>query len=779
MTSPAIGDLIVPRTATVRESLVVIDRTAQGLAFVADDAGRLVGVITDGDIRRALLAGTGLEATVDRVMRPDFVALPVSAAPEEIIRALDERIRIVPLLDAAGRPVDYASVRRQHRIPVMEPSLSGNELAYVVECIRTNWVSSQGKFVQRFEEMFAERCGAGEALAVSNGTAALHLALVALGVGPGDEVIVPDLTFAASANAVIHAGATPVFADVSPGTWTLDPARAAEAVTPRTRAIMPVHLYGHPCDMDPLMALARGRGLVVVEDCAEALGSTYRGRHVGAFGDAGCFSFFGNKTITTGEGGMIVFRRAEAAARARMLRDHGMSPDKRYWHVEVGYNYRLTNLQAAVGVAQLERMDTFLERRREIAGSYVAGLEGAEGVTLPPAAPWATNVHWLYPLLIDEAVLGTSRDEVMAKLALNGIETRPLFYPLHEMPPYRALAAGRAFPVTERLSRAGFSVPSATTLSREEIGFICAAVRRITGTKKLLIELFGPGDGADADARSDARPEAASVGTRVPAALQPAKEAALLATARGLLRAVPAFGERLIREGDRLAPLVPYLKIALCERFFAAAGAPGARYAVERTRDLWWGAAPWEPLGNHLVARVLPELPPGARALDAGGAPGDRLAALAREFPRLRWERDDPEPGHPVDVAVVCARLHFESEAEVRRTLERLAPRARRLVVLEPLEGYAMDASRATAATRMLSRPALNHNYLRLLADAGFRVTAVHAHPAAVKTLPAHARMLRRAFPGARIVPGRRPDRVVVEGLVEYVVLDAGSTRAG
>ncbi|RYZ75585.1 MAG: aminotransferase class I/II-fold pyridoxal phosphate-dependent enzyme, partial [Proteobacteria bacterium] len=334
-----------------------IDGNAHGVCFVVDGEGKLAGGITDGDVRRALLAGKGLNASAQDVMVANFFSLPADSSSALIQNNLSERIRVIPLLNPEGIPVDFATRSRYHRISVLEPNLKGNELAYVTDCIQTNWISSQGSYVRRFEEDLRNYAGANYALAVSNGTVALHLALKALGIGPGDEVIVPSLTFAASANAVIHAGATPVFADVEAETWTIDVAAARKLIGPRTKAIMPVHLYGHPCRMDELQDLVNSHDIQLVEDCAESLGSLYKGRQTGSFGAAACFSFFGNKTITTGEGGMVLFRDLSCFEMGAVLRDHGMSKKERYWHDVVGFNYRLTNMQAAIGVAQMERVD--------------------------------------------------------------------------------------------------------------------------------------------------------------------------------------------------------------------------------------------------------------------------------------------------------------------------------------------------------------------------------------------------------------------------------------
>lgn len=483
--TPVMQDLLIRDNGSVRDALGVIDRNAQGICFVVDVANKLVGVVTDGDIRRSLIAGGSLDRPLVEIMQRRFTALPVTTPAEHIQAKLNETVRHIPLLDEQGVPVDYASLRRTHRIQVMSPQLDGNELNYVTECLRTGWISSQGAYVKRFESEFAKRCAMEHALAVSNGTVAIHLALVALGVGEGDEVIVPDLTFAASINTIIHAGATPVIADVDPVTWTLDPAEVEKLITPRTKAIMPVHLYGHPCRMDELMSIAKKHKLLVVEDCAEALGALYKGKPVGSFGDAATFSFFGNKTITTGEGGMTLFRDASVADKATVLRDHGMDKQKRYWHQHVGYNYRMTNIQAAIGVAQLERLDAFVQAKRDLAAYYNDGLRQLGDIGLPPEEEWALNGFWLYSCLIG-ADFGMKRDELIEKMTRNGIETRPLFYPLHEMPPYiRYIRPGQRFEVSTRLSQAGISLPSSVTIARAEQDSVLSAMKAIHDTRKL------------------------------------------------------------------------------------------------------------------------------------------------------------------------------------------------------------------------------------------------------------------------------------------------------
>lgn len=369
------------------------------------------------------------------------------------------------------------NVMTDRRIPIAAPRLEGNELRYVTTCVESNWISSQGAYVGRFEQDFAEAIGARFAVSVSSGTTALHLALRVLDIGPGDEVLVPNLTFAATANAVIHCGARPVLVDVDPLTWTLDPADLEARLTPRSRAVVPVHLYGHPADMQAVMAVAERAGLAVVEDCAESAGSRAYGRTTGTIGDLGCFSFFANKIITTGEGGMITTDDEAVDERLRILRDHGMRPERRYWHVEAGYNYRLTNLQAAVGVAQMEQYDHFLDARTRLTAAYRRGLADVPGLTLPFEAPWSEPVTWLFAVVLDEAT--GSVDRVRAALSEAGIETRAFFYPLHEQPPYRPyVGPADAYPVSTRLAERGLCLPTYVGLSLEDVAYICEHLKQ-------------------------------------------------------------------------------------------------------------------------------------------------------------------------------------------------------------------------------------------------------------------------------------------------------------
>lgn len=360
-------------------------------------------------------------------------------------------------------------------IPVYSPFLNDQVRRYVLDCVDSGWISSLGKYVGEFERAFARFCDAPHGVATSSGTAALHLALVVLGIGPGDEVLLPSLTFVATANAIRYVGAKPVFVEADPATWCMDPADVGRRITSRTRAVIAVHLYGHPVDMNPLLALAREYDIRVVEDAAEAHGARYSGRPVGALGDVGCFSFYGNKIITTGEGGMFITKDPTMAGRARFLRDHAMDPERRYWHPEVGFNYRMTNIQAAIGCAQMERIDEILARKRRIAQQYADELRGVPGLTPAPCAPWAESVYWMYSVVVENG-FGVERDQVMADLRARGIDTRPFFVPIHHLPPYRS---GVTLPVSDNLAARGINLPSGTGLTEDEIRTVAAALRAI------------------------------------------------------------------------------------------------------------------------------------------------------------------------------------------------------------------------------------------------------------------------------------------------------------
>ena len=366
-------------------------------------------------------------------------------------------------------------------VPVNEPLLDGNEEKYLVECIRTGWISSEGPFVARFEEGFAARVGRKHGVAVANGSVALDAAVVALGIGRGDEVIMPTSTIISCAAAVVRTGATPVLVDCDPATWNMDVGQIETRITPRTRAVMVVHIFGLPVDMEPVLALARKHGLKVIEDAAEVIGQTYRGKPCGSFGDISTFSFYPNKHVTTGEGGMLVTDDSALAERCRSLRNLCFKPEQRFVHDELGWNFRLTNLQAALGVAQLEKLDRSVTLKRRIGARYTELLKGTRGIQLPMVrTSYAENIYWVYGLVLDDSVAFDAR-EAMARLGRLGIGTRPFFWPMHQQPVFTRLGlfGGERYPAAERVARRGFYIPSGMALSDAQIERAAAAVKEI------------------------------------------------------------------------------------------------------------------------------------------------------------------------------------------------------------------------------------------------------------------------------------------------------------
>jgi len=365
------------------------------------------------------------------------------------------------------------------KIPVASADLSGDEEKYVVDAIRSSWISSTGPYISRFEQEFAKLCCARTTVGVCNGTVALHLALLALDVRPGDEVLVPSLTFIATANACRYVGAEPVFVDVDPKTWCIDPAKIEAAVTPRTRGIIPVHLYGHPADMDQICHLAGVHGLWVVEDAAEAHLARYKGRPTGGLAPLSTFSFYGNKIFTCGEGGALTLSDPQLELRIRTLRGQGMDPQRRYYFPVTGYNFRMTNVQAAMLCAQLERHETILGQRRKVFASYQERLANVAGVGFQPRASWAEPAPWLFSIVIDEKAFGRTRDDLARLLAEDGIETRPFFVPLHHLPPFRggSKARGENLPETDTLAERGLNLPTYNTLGLSDIDYIADRIR--------------------------------------------------------------------------------------------------------------------------------------------------------------------------------------------------------------------------------------------------------------------------------------------------------------
>jgi len=365
-------------------------------------------------------------------------------------------------------------------IPVNEPLIGSQETKNVLECLQTGWISSEGHFIREFEEKWAAYCGMKYGVAVSNGTVALEIAVACLNLKAGDEVILPSFTIISCAQAVTNNHGVPILVDCDPETWCMDVSQVEVKITSRTRAIMPVHIYGHPVDMDPLRQLAQKYNLVLIEDAAEAHGGEYRGQKCGGLGDLGCFSFYANKIITTGEGGMVLTNDESQAEHLRALRNLCFRKERRFYHTELGDNFRLTNVQAAIGVAQIERIEESIQKKRWMAGAYAEQLSGVKGLTLPVERPWAKNVYWMYGIVLDPA-LGVDAAKLANLLSEQGVMTRPFFLGMHEQPVFHAMGLfnGEHYPVTEHIARQGLYLPSGLTLTQEQVRRVGDAVKTV------------------------------------------------------------------------------------------------------------------------------------------------------------------------------------------------------------------------------------------------------------------------------------------------------------
>jgi perosamine synthetase len=370
----------------------------------------------------------------------------------------------------------------KRQIPLSFPTLGDREAEYVLDCLKTKWISSVGSYVTRFEAAFAAATGAKHAMACSNGTAALHLALLGLGVQPGDEVLVPTLTFAACANAVMYCNAKPVFVDIEPDIWGLDPAQIEALITSKTRGLIAVHLRGHPASMDAIREVARRRGLFVIEDAAQAHGARVRGIPVGSIGDVATFSFFGNKMLTTGEGGMVTTNDDAIADRIRLLKNQGMTQERRYWHPVVGYNYRLTNVQAAIGLAQVERLESQLAAHRQVAAWYREELRGVPGISWQAEREWAHHAWWQFVAVADES-FAPDREQVLKALQADGVDARRIYYPMHQQPIYQGLSGDRKFPVADRLAERAVCLPTWAGLTRDDVQFVCSRLKACSAAR--------------------------------------------------------------------------------------------------------------------------------------------------------------------------------------------------------------------------------------------------------------------------------------------------------
>lgn len=445
-----------------KELIAAIDHEPAGTAFILDEEEKLCGIVTDGDFRRMLLKGKSMSDQLSKADLGQYIVAKQGESMEALLKKTNKKIRIIPIVDDEGYLVDYFVYKHQTRFtPIAEPSLDNTEYRYLMDAFTSTWISSRGKYIDQFEEDFARYIGTTHGVAVSNGTVAIHLALKALGIGEGDEVIIPDLTFAATINAVLLANARPVLVDVDAESWTISVEEIKKALSPKTKAIIPVHIYGQACDMDEIMSIAKEHDLKVIEDCAEAHGAEFKGKRVGSFGDIATFSFFANKIITTGEGGMCMTNSAELDDKMRQLRDHGMSREKKYWHEEIGFNYRMTNLQAAIGCAQLEKIDQLIEFKEQIEVNYKKYLDELGLIQWQREFPDKKKVVWLVSCLSDR------KEEISEALRKNNIDVRPFFYCLSDMPIYKEYAFSNKN--AKLLSEKGMNLPTVENIDFEQI----------------------------------------------------------------------------------------------------------------------------------------------------------------------------------------------------------------------------------------------------------------------------------------------------------------------
>ena len=466
--------LICGKNLIIKDVMKCIEDNAKGTAFIVDGDSRLVGIVTDGDIRRALLSGAGLKEPIKMYMNSNFVYASNPADVQKIFQQYGGRIKVIPVVDEKMHVKDYIECDDKQHVSLAQPQLNGNEYKYLMDAFLSSWISSIGKYITLFEEKFAEYCGVQYGVTTSNGTTALHLALTALGIGKGDEVIVPDITFAATINAVIYTGALPVIVDIEDDSWCIDPDEIEKAITPNTKAIIPVHIYGQPCDMGRICEIAQEHDLYIIEDCAEAHGAEWNKKKVGSFGIISCFSFFGNKVITTGEGGMCITNNKELNDKMRMMRDHGMSRERKYYHEVVGYNYRMTNMQAAIGVAQLEHIDEILLWRSELEQKYRKVLAEIPGLQLQKNnLANRKKIAWLISVLINE----NKRDMILSNLKENNIDARAFFIPLSEMEIYKEYA--RDCIRSKKISKMGLNLPTTFEIDDSKIEKIVSIINTV------------------------------------------------------------------------------------------------------------------------------------------------------------------------------------------------------------------------------------------------------------------------------------------------------------
>ena len=469
-----LNSILIRVQSTIIEALNHFEKIKYKTLFVIDQDAKFIGTMSEGDVRRALINGKSVAGSIDKVYNKDPIFLYADKDNSNTYAKLEKKtslgyfFELLPVVDGDMKVVSYHEYKKSFYANIASPYFGGNELLNVVDCISKNWISSQGEYINQFESNFSKKFQGNYSLATSNGTTALHLALLACGIGEGDEVIVPSLTFAATINTVLHANAIPVLVDSNEDSWCICPKAIEAAITPKTKAIIPVHIYGQICDMEKICHIAEHYNLKIIEDCAEATGGQYKGKFVGTFGDFGCFSFFANKIITTGEGGMIMCKTLENFEKAKLLRDHGRDPNypREYRHSAIGYNYRMTNIQAAIGVAQLDKIDDYLRYRKSIEDLYIKALTETGMFEFQKDLPNINRVVWLVSAIFQSNQI--NREKLFEKARENGIELRPFFVPLHEQKIYKNYTRTE-LPVASNLAKNGINFPTSLNLELNDV----------------------------------------------------------------------------------------------------------------------------------------------------------------------------------------------------------------------------------------------------------------------------------------------------------------------
>ena len=474
MSNIKLNNLIVEDHFSLKYVLKKINLSTAGVCFVTKKR-KLLNVITDGDIRRALIKGYKLSDNIKKIKsKRSFIAVKKNHNFLDLQYKIT-KYKIIPIINDNGEVVDYANNKRFQQLPQSEPSLRGNELKYVSEAIKSGWISSIGKYVNIFQKKFSSFVNNKYCLSTSSGTTAIQLAIATLKLKPNDEIIVPDYTFVSPINSIIHSNCNPVLVDIDKNNLCISISSIKKVITKKTKAIIIVHLYGNSPDMDKIINFCKKKNIKIIEDCAEAFGTYYKGKHVGNFGDFGTFSFFGNKTISTGEGGMIIFKKKDDYLLAKKLRDHGMNQDKKYWHDEIGFNFRLTNLQAAIGCAQIEKANKFINKKINIFERYKSNLKGIKFIKMTKMTPKIKNSHWLSFITVRDRL---TRDRLLSFLNSKGIESRSGFFSAHEMNIYKNFMNKKiSYSNSKKISSTIITLPSSVSLNFQEIDYICKLIK--------------------------------------------------------------------------------------------------------------------------------------------------------------------------------------------------------------------------------------------------------------------------------------------------------------